>query len=304
MRAERANFTTYHPALVAMYALVCLGFSVATQHPVYVAVSLCASCGLCAWLCGGARLRGALKLGIPTFLLVAVINPLFNHRGLTPLFSLFGNPITLEAIVYGACAGGMLLSAMVWCGCLAALLPPERMLFLLGKRLPTTALLLSMIFRALPLMTKRARQIQIAGFSLYGDAPGDRRRKLRRSLRMCGALLCWSMEDGLCTADSMRARGYGCCRRVRSARAVWRAGDTAAACALCVGLGLSIFGATRMGFAFYPRLSFASAAWWGYCVYAALLLLPAWVQCVAWAARHITSPQHPPKRSLPCKPYR
>lgn len=38
---------------------------------------------------------------LPLFLLVAVTNPLFSHNGVTPLFFMNGNPVTLEAVVYG-----------------------------------------------------------------------------------------------------------------------------------------------------------------------------------------------------------
>lgn len=45
---------------------------------------------------------GGIAFYVSMFLLVAVTNPLFSHNGVTPLFYLNGNPVTLEAFVYGA----------------------------------------------------------------------------------------------------------------------------------------------------------------------------------------------------------
>lgn len=279
--AERYLFTTYHPGTVALYALISLGMAMATLHPAYLALSGAAGCAVCLRLCGGPQLRAALLLGLPSFLLVALFNPLFNHRGLTVLFNFWGNPITLEALVYGLCAGGMLLCAMIWCACLTALLPAERILTLLGRFLPTAALMLSMTLRTIPLMRHKAGSIRLATRALEGDAPGNRKDKLRRGLRNTTVLLGWCMEDGLQTADSMRARGYGAARRTRGVLHRWRSGDALTLFALGALAAMTAVGMSTEVAVFYPRLQLHLEAWWWLFAYAALLLLPFGVQGAA-----------------------
>lgn len=43
-----------------------------------------------------------MRFLLPMMLVIVVANPLFNHRGVTMLFMLFDQWITLEAIGYGA----------------------------------------------------------------------------------------------------------------------------------------------------------------------------------------------------------
>ena len=47
---------------------------------------------------------------LPMFLILTTINPLFNTYGAHILFSVFGRPYTLEALLYGAAI------ASVFCG--------------------------------------------------------------------------------------------------------------------------------------------------------------------------------------------
>ena len=47
--------------------------------------------------------------------LVTALNALFNHSGATELAVLFGNPLTMEALVYGLVSSLMLLTMWLWC---------------------------------------------------------------------------------------------------------------------------------------------------------------------------------------------
>ena len=66
------------------YALV-LVFSMCLMHPAYLLASFCGAAGYCARVQGGARVRRTLLYLLPMMLLAAILNPAFNHEGVTIL---------------------------------------------------------------------------------------------------------------------------------------------------------------------------------------------------------------------------
>lgn len=96
-------------------------------------------------------------------------------------------------------------------------------------------------------------------------------------LRQSSVLMGWAMEDSLETADAMRARGWGACKR-RTTYMPYRftARDAVAVAMLLAGglLCAWISWTLTAPYAFYPRLS-PIEMWWGYLPYAAWMLLPA-----------------------------
>ena len=98
-------FSRCHPILNFFYFAVVLGFTMFIQHPVYLAVSFVAATAYSMWLNGvGKVLKINFLLTIPSLLIVALLNPMFNHYGVTPLLYIesSGNWVTLEALVYGS----------------------------------------------------------------------------------------------------------------------------------------------------------------------------------------------------------
>ena len=75
------------------------------MHPVFLGISLAAALAYALRL-GGRKTARLFFLGVlPLLLLVAVLNPLLNHAGVTILVYVNDNPITLEAILFGAASG-------------------------------------------------------------------------------------------------------------------------------------------------------------------------------------------------------
>lgn len=73
---------------------------------------------------------------LPLFLLVAVTNPLFSHNGVTPLFFMNGNPVTLEAVVYGVFISVMVVGVLFWCKCYNEIMTEDKFLYLFGRIIP------------------------------------------------------------------------------------------------------------------------------------------------------------------------
>lgn len=205
----RGGLTSVHPAVSFLFFAVVLFVSATALHPAALCAGL-AGALLSAWvLLGGRETCQCLKWSLPMAVLAAVVNPAFNHRGVTTLFYLpSGNPLTLESLVYGLSAGGMLLTVLLWCACLRRTMTTDKILYLFGRVAPSLSLLLSMTLRLIPRYRLQARRIAQAWEGLAG-APKTRLASLRAGGHTLSILVTWALENGVETADVMRSRGYG-----------------------------------------------------------------------------------------------
>lgn len=270
----RSLFATFHPVVLLVYLCTALAFAMALFEPFYTLCSLCIGTLYAVRLSGAHALCRSLRTLWPMLLLVVLINPLFNHRGLMVLCTLFDNPVTLEALLYGLHMGGMLLSVWVWFACYSTLMTTERFLYLFGRILPTLALVVSMILRWIPQAQHKARCVLCARSGLVPNP--TRREQFTGRVRMSSALLSWCMEDGILTADAMRARGYGARKRTSYAPFSFTAADGCLLALLLALLGahIALLCTVPPRFCYFPFLQPLSGAWYAYALYALLLALP------------------------------
>lgn len=212
-----------NPIAVFVYILCTAGIAMFTMIPGILALSLAGALTYRLLCVGMSQWKiDLLLLGVGA--LAAVLNPLFNHDGVTVLFVLNRNPVTLEAVRYGVFAGVMLLAVMDWSRTFSRLMTSDRLLYLFGAVSRKLALILSMSLRYIPLFARQTRRVaavqQTTG--LYGDSVSDR---IRGGARVFSVMVSWALENGIVTADSMEARGYGAGRRTRFALFRFRAGD-------------------------------------------------------------------------------
>ena len=168
------RFAGLHPAVNLCYFALVIGFSMAVQHPAAQAISLVFA-GLYAWqLTGSKRLGSLLKLCLPLALFAAALNPLFNHRGDTPLFALpTGSFVTLESLLYGLSAGLLLISVLGWFICFNEIISADKFLFLFGGVLPGLSLVLSMTISFIPRFMGQYRAVSDAQKGLGRDMARD-----------------------------------------------------------------------------------------------------------------------------------
>ena len=106
---DRDAFSAFHPAVLCGYYALVLVFSMFLTHPLCLAASLLGALSYAAKLRGGRAVLRSLAWMAPVWLLAAAVNTLFNHEGATILtYFSSGNPLTLESMLYGLSAGGML----------------------------------------------------------------------------------------------------------------------------------------------------------------------------------------------------
>ncbi len=146
-------------------------------------------------------------------LLIALLNPLWNQHGATPLVVINRHVVTLEALQYGIMAGLRTAAVLYACALFSQVMTKEHILYLMRHSTPKLALVCSMALRYLPLMRRRyaeIRQAQLAIGKISDETLIDR---ITGGLRVFSILLTWSLEHGIVTANSMEARGYGIGKR-------------------------------------------------------------------------------------------
>ena len=256
---ERRNaFSDCHPLVNFLYFALVLLFTMFFLHPVCLAVSLTSALLCAADLYGWRRVGRQLRYLLPMALLAAVLNPAFNHEGVTILTYLpSGNPLTLESILYGLAASAMLAAAVVWFTCASAVLTSDKLVWLFGRLLPALSLLLSMTLRFVPRFLRQFHAVAEAQRGLGRDVSrGPILRRVRNAVTILSIVVTWALESSVETADSMKSRGYGLPGRSAFALYRWERRDTLALCqlALC-GIVLAAGAAAGgMYWRYYPTI--------------------------------------------------
>lgn len=204
-------FDKYHPIIIFMYFLVVISFCMFFLHPVYMALSLSGACAYSVLLNGRKALKFNFIYMFPTMLLLACINPLFNHAGMTILFYLKdGNPFTLESVIYGIVSASMLINVVIWFSCHNKIMSSDKIMYLFGKVIPASSLIFSMVLRFVPLYKARIKQISHAQKCIGNDVTqGNIIKRAQNGIKILSIMITWSLENSIETADSMKARGYG-----------------------------------------------------------------------------------------------
>ena len=265
-------FSRCHPAVNFLYFVGAIGFGVVIQHPVYMLAAVLGSLFYFVLLKGKKGLR-TLFLLLPVFLVITLVNPLFNTLGQTELFSLFGKPYTLEALCYGAVVGGIFVVMMLWFGCYSEVLTSDKFTSLFGKLIPSISLLLVMVLRMIPNLMRKTVQISGARKSIgkSGDY-GTTKEKVFSGMTILSALTDWALEGSIVTADSMRSRGYGSKNRTNFQIYRMTARDWILLVLISALATATIFGGDK-GAEFIPTVQIMPLTW-GFPAYCAYLLLP------------------------------
>lgn len=241
---EKNYFGKCHPVVQMLYWAVILLTTVFVLHPVFLGVSFLGAFLFCVkqkglkktvWVYG-------CKL-LPFLLLIACINPAFNHYGVTELFRLKTGPVTLEAVLYGLILASVLYIAMLWFSSFHEIMTTDRFVYLFGRLSPDISLVLSMAMRFVPRFTRQLKKIRIGQQCIGRDMEGQNLfQKVRMSVREISMLLTWGLESGIDTADSMRARGYGTAKRTAYSIFTWTKKDKRILALLLLCYGIVLWG--------------------------------------------------------------
>ena len=251
------SFATIHPAVLMVYFLSEIVISMFSTNPIILGVGLVGGLLFFLMIQDIKVFLKDLTFYIPMFLLITIINPLFSHNGVTPLFFMNGNPVTMEAIIYGMDIALMLMAVIYWCKCYSLIMTTDKFLYLFGKAIPKLSLVLSMALRFIPLFKEKLHEIRSVQSSIGLYDRKDFVNKITSELKVFSALITWSLENSVETASSMKARGYGLKGRNHFSMYKFRSRDLIYLLAIVIFFGIVIVG-MAMGvtdFSFYPGIS-------------------------------------------------
>ncbi len=199
-----------HPIVAFTFLAFALVMPMLFMHPVFIIVSFVSGLIWALMIRGRMALAFIFKFVIPIILIVAIINPIFNHEGVTILFYIRDNPITLESIFYGATSALMFGAVLIWFSCFNDIMKSDKIVYLFGNFIPSISLLITMVLRFVPLYRNQVKKISVAmraqGFDV---SDGNLLKRAKYGLNILSSLITWGLESSVITADSMRSRGHG-----------------------------------------------------------------------------------------------
>ena len=204
-------FSKLHPTVNFIFFALVLVLSMFVMNPVCLAMSLVCAFVNAVYLNGIKTVKLCLKFILPMVLLVIIINPVFNHQGVTILtYFPWGNPLTLESIVYGTASAALLSSVVLWFSVFNSVITSDKLVYLFGRIIPSLSLVLSMSLRFVPKFSAQLKNVRNAQRCIGRDiSDGSILNRIKNGIRIISIMLSWSMENAIETADSMKSRGFG-----------------------------------------------------------------------------------------------
>ena len=267
-------FETTHASVAIAYFSGVLLLAMFVMQPVYVALSLAGALAFMLCAAGVRETLRRLRWQLPLLALVTLANPLFAASGSTVLWRVGSLVVYRESLVYGICMGAVLIAVILWFEGASRVLTDDRVLGLMGHRMPVVAGMVSMTAQLSARLVRRGTEVRRARRACSSSGAGER-TTLRGAVLLSTTLMGWALEDSLGRADAMRARAWQAAPH-RTTYATERFGGRDALALLGVGVLMgtnALLAATCPRWHFYPTTS-ALVAWWGYAPYAALTLLP------------------------------
>ena len=201
-------FSGFHPAVNLCFFLAAMMITMFVSHPVYLLISLLSSCAYLFYLQGKKGMSRQVGYLLPILFGMALLNPMFNHEGMTILWYLPNdNPITLEAILFGISSAVMMGASIVWFNCCNTVFTSDKIVYLFGRIIPAMSLLISMTLRFVPRFKNYLQSVLRVQKAMH--EPENAKEKLQQALAAFSSTVSWAMEQSIVSADSMKSRGFG-----------------------------------------------------------------------------------------------
>lgn len=271
------EFMTYHPIVNLIYFAFVIGFTCFFMHPLCLAISLLCGFLYYVMLKDKKAIKTNLIYMLPMMILTAIINPLFNHEGITIIAHFpSGNPLTKESIIYGLCAATMLASVIFHFSCFNKVMTSDKIIYLFGKIIPALSLIISMTLRFVPKFASQLKVVSNAQKCIGRDiSSGSILKRAKNGINILSIMVTWSLENAIDTADSMKARGYGI--PGRTAFSIYNFGKRDKKALICIiVLGIYTFVGNLMGeitFSFFPMIKSVNLSIYSLSVFCSYLIL-------------------------------
>lgn len=271
------GFVSYHPVVNLVYFVFVIGFTMFFMNPVCLLMSFLCSFIYSVMLGGRKALRTNLLYMLPMMIVMSVMNPLFNHEGVTVIGYFYnGNPLTVESMVYGFFASLMIISIISWFSCYNKVMTSDKFIYLFGRVLPSLSLIISMTLRFVPLFAKQMKKVADARRCMGRDSSsGGVIKRIKFGLGTISTVVTWSLENSIETSDSMRSRGYGLSGRTAFSVFRFDFRDAKALFCICLFAAYTLVCGIMGGlyFRYFPSVKWADISVFGICGYVSYFLL-------------------------------
>ena len=249
-------FSGFHPSVNLAFFAAALGLTMFIQQPVYLLISMISGCAYLLYLQGKKGFYRQVGYLVPILIMMAIMNPVFNHEGVTVLWYLPNdNPITLEAICFGLASAVMMGASIVWFNCCNTVFTSDKIIYLFGRVIPALSLMISMTLRFVPRFKNFLQSVLRTQQAMH--KPENTKEKLGQALAAFSATVSWAMEQSIVSADSMKSRGYGLFGRTAFSIYIFEKRDGVALMMLfllCVGTVVPHL-VGLMGWTYYPSMT-------------------------------------------------
>lgn len=204
-------FSQMHPIVNLVFFVFVIGLSMFMLNPICLVISLFCAFFNAVYLNGKKSVKLSLLYLLPTTILISVINPVFNHDGVTIItYFPWNNPLTFESIIYGIATAALLSSVVLWFSCFNKVMTSEKFIYIFGRIIPSLSLILSMTLRFVPRFIAQFNTVRNAQKCIGRDiSNGSVLRKLKNAIKITSIMISWALESAIETADSMKCRGHG-----------------------------------------------------------------------------------------------
>lgn len=251
------SFSNQHPFVLLVYYIAVLSITIFMMNPFVLSMSLFGSLLFYLMLTSVQKVWQEVRFYLFVFLLIALTNPLFVHKGETILFFLNDNPVTYEAIIYGIFISMMLIAVIFWSKAYSLLMTSDKFVYLFGKPIPKLSLVIAMALRFIPNFKQQIKQVHQTSktMGLYtSDSITDR---ILSGIRTFNTMIMWSLENAIEQADAMKAKGYGLQGRTNFSLFKWDTRDTFTISITLILFALIMYinGSGGYQFIYYPVLT-------------------------------------------------
>ncbi len=274
-----------HPAAIMIYFLAVTGIAMFCNYPYLL---FCSFTGAVLYFIVRNKLNHCRYhfFSLILFLILTGINPLVSHNGVTVLFVLNDNPVTLEALLYGANASVMILAVLYWLRSFSQIMTSEKILCIFGTVSPKIALILSITLRFIPLLNEQSQKVSDTQKTLGYYQSDNIIDSVKEKGRILDIIITWILENGIITAASMEARGFGTGRRTSFSIYHIRKEDVIFIISILILSGIVILAVSRkqLEILFYPSIQMAEHSFMqtaGLLAYTGLVLLPSVLEAEA-----------------------
>lgn len=258
-------FAGRHPVVILGYYVTALVLMLLIGHPLLFALTAGLMFINRLFQVGGRQSLRSFCYSVGTFFLCLIINPLFNHRGVTLVCQFGDTRITQEAILYGGHMALLLLASLFLFACFSQVMTAEKIMSLTGKRLPSFSMLFTMILRTVP----KVRHDFQSMTELHGNRP-----------KVWSALLGVILEDSAERSIAMKYKRYGEKKRSHYFEKKPDMQDCLMMVCLCGMVGYFVWriAAGRPSIRYFPSLHMDSISRWEWCLYLFYMGLPVWLR--------------------------